>query len=380
MPINLNSSAAPTLVRPGTERLAEPEVHGEQGEQFLPREPGAQPFSATGARLDALSGRLEENAKTLKAFTLPAAVSTADIDSDPQGVSRYLQAQQVAVGQASRGLQKLSEATGTTKVSEQVVEAELRKLAQSPEGQSLAPEFTGETLEKLLAAMPGAYAAGASAGAPDFFKTLEDMIAFIKTDYLAVYENALKQYSDFYKEFNEKVMSKMGDWVTGKDDGKKVELDFKSLIEALKSLIAGVRDRRLYPVEANKSVSKQDAEKWATAIGLPSSCVIQQNGRWQVIIDVSPLGTMVAELERINPYWNGGSILGAIPKYSMDSSKFQAWQTGFNSQESELKNQLQMLTTKYGNANSYHENFNKILSSQLSQYAEMLKNMAAAIG
>lgn len=63
-----------------------------------------------------------------------------------------------------------------------------------------------------------------------------------------------------------------------------------------------------------------------------------------------------------------------------DTAKFQAWQTGFNSQEGDLKNQLQLFTTKYGSANSYHENFNKILSSQLSQYAEMLKAIASGIG
>lgn len=44
-----------------------------------------------------------------------------------------------------------------------------------------------------------------------------------------------------------------------------------------------------------------------------------------------------------------------------------------------MKNQLQMFTTKYGNANSDHENFNKILSSQLSQYAEMLKTIVGGI-
>ena len=61
-----------------------------------------------------------------------------------------------------------------------------------------------------------------------------------------------------------------------------------------------------------------------------------------------------------------------------DSAVFQAWQTGFNSLEGDLKNQLQVFSTKYGNANSYYENFNKILSSQLSQLAETLRAMAGA--
>jgi type III secretion system IpaD/SipD/SspD family effector len=376
MSIHLNGSAAPSLVRLDTQRLAEPEVYGQQGKQFLPRDPEAKPLLATVARLDALSGRLAETGETLKAFSLPAAVSTADIDSHPQGVSRYLQAQQVAIGQASRELQKLSEATGTAKASERVVEAELRKLAHSPEGQGIAPEFARDTLDKLLANMPNAYTAGAAAAAPNFFEVLEDMIGFIKKDYLAVYENALKKYSDFYKRFNEEVMSKMGSWVKGKKDGKEVELNIGRIGVALTNLIydSTRKDYFLYT-----AASKQDAEKWAAAMGLPSSSVIKSDAfvgalKWVVVIDVSPLTTMKAEVIKMGDYFSADGLA------SVDSSKFQAWQTGFNSQESELKNQLQMFTTKYGNANSYHENFNKILSSQLSQYAEMLKNIAAAIG
>ncbi|MNL12862.1 Invasin IpaD [compost metagenome] len=58
-----------------------------------------------------------------------------------------------------------------------------------------------------------------------------------------------------------------------------------------------------------------------------------------------------------------------------DTAKFQAWQTGFNSQEERMKNMLQSFTQKYSNANAYHDNFNKTLSSHLNQYADMLKAM-----
>jgi invasin D len=36
---------------------------------------------------------------------------------------------------------------------------------------------------------------------------------------------------------------------------------------------------------------------------------------------------------------------------------------------------LQSFTQKYSNANSYHDNFNKTLSSHLNQYSDMLKAM-----
>lgn len=102
-------------------------------------------------------------------------------------------------------------------------------------------------------------------------------------------------------------------------------------------------------------------------MGLPDSCVRKfADGTYRVMMDLSPLQKMIDAAPSNAETWN--------------SAKFQAWQTGFNSQEGDLKNQLQLFTTKYGSANSYHENFNKILSSQLSQYAEMLKAIASGIG
>jgi len=109
-------------------------------------------------------------------------------------------------------------------------------------------------------------------------------------------------------------------------------------------------------------------------------------------MDLSPLIVMRSSLIAVDP--PDAFLDSAIPPASLehilglfdpsvsvwDSAKFQSWQTGFNSQESELKNQLQKFTTKYANANSYYENFNKILSAQLGQYSEMLKQMANAIG
>lgn len=204
-------------------------------------------------------------------------------------------------------------------------------------------------------------------GSSDFFEQLLAMIGFIKGEYLEIYEALLTKYSDFYKEFNETIMAKMGDWITGKSDGKEVEIsgELRAALEALRNKYQQAPDGVLYPVSG--SATQEEAQKWAKALGLPDSCVQPDgNGGYRVMMDLSPLDAMIAAAPNGTVTW--------------DTAKFQAWQTGFNSQEGDLKNQLQLFTTKYGNANSYHENFNKILSSQLSQYAEMLKALASGIG
>lgn len=227
----------------------------------------------------------------------------------------------------------------------------------------------------------------------DFFEQLLAMIGLIREDYLAVYEALLDKYSNFYKEFNTEIMSKMGDWVNGIEDGKKVQLDpgisvaIKAMLQKYSAIPAGM----LFPVvDEDKQTwtpaTKDEAEKWAEALGLDPKKAVVSDGRggFCVKMDLSTLIAMDDALQfpRNPAYCSIFDPNCKEPEFlpmKWDTAKYQAWNTGFTNQEGDLKNQLQMFTTKYGNANSYHENFNKILSSQLSQYAEMLKAIASGI-
>lgn len=216
----------------------------------------------------------------------------------------------------------------------------------------------------------------------DFFEQLQAMIGLIRKEYLAVYEALLKKYSDFYAEFNRDIMAEMSKWITSSGDGKTVTIN-RGLLTAIGDLLTKYSAQptgMLFPIpdkDGNWPVtSEDDAKKWAEAMGMgKDSPNVQPDGKggYIVMMDLSPLKTMD---DALRPLFSGAGI---PVEAHLDSAKFQAWQTGFNNQEGELKNRLQLITTKYGNANSYHENFNKILSSQLSQYAEMLKAIASGI-
>ena len=106
---------------------------------------------------------------------------------------------------------------------------------------------------------------------------------------------------------------------------------------------------------------------WATELGLPSSCVKQKNGGYIVLPDLTPLRTMIQELEGMGGY-SGNGIL------ELDNAKYQAWQAGFKSQEENLKTTLQTLTQKYSNANSLYDNLVKVLSSTISSCLETAKS------
>lgn len=351
-------------------------------EQVGSSEVELRPFASMAERstqslvslLGKLNVRLGEVNSAVRAFSLPAVAGPVDFAAGEEAVREYFIARRAESVKTERALRTLLGQVEASKVQCHLLEAELHKwaaLAQpdSPEIQ----QWKDETLQKLrdIPHAPEAVreALGSLSGSADFFEQLLAMIGFIKGEYLAIYEELLTKYSAFYKEFNETIMAKMGDWIKGKSDGKEVEISsqLRAALEALRDKYQKAPDGVLYPTADGGPATKEDAQKWAKALGLPASCV-QPDGKggYRVMMDLSPLDGMIAAAPEGTVTW--------------DSAKFQAWQTGFNSLEGDLKNQLQLFTTKYGNANSYHENFNKILSSQLSQFSELLKAIVSGIG
>ncbi|WP_160105134.1 IpaD/SipD/SspD family type III secretion system needle tip protein [Pseudomonas izuensis] len=227
-------------------------------------------------------------------------------------------------------------------------------------------------IERSLSAMsvPAEIADDLDAGVKssnDFFDKLLELIDLIKNGYLAGYEHIIAAYSEFFKDFNAEITAKMKDWIEGADEGKEVKLNAGALRRALETLLQKYSHPNpasvLFPKPGQGGASREEAEKWREALGLPASCLKQNaDGTWCVVIDTGPLSKMA----------EGLPLFGTV---TWDTAKFQAWQTGFNAQEERMKNMLQSFTQKYSNANSYHDNFNKTLSSHLSQFADMLKAM-----
>jgi len=202
----------------------------------------------------------------------------------------------------------------------------------------------------------------------DFFDKLLELINLIKNGYLAGYEHLIKAYSDFFSDFNKEITAKMKEWIEGANDGKEVKLNAGQMRSALQALIQKYSHPNpasvLFPAPGMDGATREEADNWRKALGLPESCLKRNaDGTYSVVMDMGPLTVML------------GSLPTSGTWVTWDTAKFQAWQTGFNAQEERLKNTLQSFTQKYSNANSYHDNFNKTLSSHLNQFADMLKAM-----
>ncbi|AFY20813.1 IpaD/SipD/SspD family type III secretion system needle tip protein [Pseudomonas sp. UW4] len=204
----------------------------------------------------------------------------------------------------------------------------------------------------------------------EFFDKLIDLIDLIKKGYLGGYEYIMDAYSDFFVDFNELITARLKDWVVGEDQGNGVWLYNGPLRTALNELIKKYSHPNpasvLFPKPGKEGVSREEAKKWLDTLGLPDACLkLNSDGSYCVVIDTGPLWTM---RDSLPPGGGNDSVY-------FDNARFQAWQTGFNAQEERLKNTLQSFTQKYSNANSYHDNFSKTLSSHLNQFFDMLKAM-----
>ncbi|WP_440029644.1 type III secretion system needle tip protein SctA [Chromobacterium amazonense] len=203
----------------------------------------------------------------------------------------------------------------------------------------------------------------------DLWDAISKAIGNIENGYLDVYENVVARYTAFYQAFSD-ILAQKGGWVSPGSSADKVKLNVKDFESALLSLMVKFslpsKDAILFPkVDENGNVgeaTQQQAKEWAKELGLPESCVNEYpagSGKYVVVIDMGPVSTMITELNKLGKPDDDGNV-------ELDNAKFQAWQSGFNSQEESLKNTLQTLAQKYSNANSVYDNLVKVLSSTIS--------------
>lgn len=206
----------------------------------------------------------------------------------------------------------------------------------------------------------------------ELWEKIANAIGQIGKDYLEVYEDVVGKYTEFYTDFSD-ILSRMGSWISpGGNDGNQVKLNVDELLNALNSLKNNYsldnKKSVLFPAQAESGeitgVSDESvAKQWAKELGLPDSCVKNVNGKYVVVVDLTPINAMIRDTSALG---NG--------EVEIDNAKFQAWQAGFKAQEENLKNTLQTLTQKYSNANSLYDNLVKVLSSTMSSCLETAKS------
>ncbi|HEF8785965.1 TPA: type III secretion system needle tip protein SctA [Providencia alcalifaciens] len=282
-------------------------------------------------------------------------------------------------------LETMNEKINERVLTRQHVEGALKSLASShvvltEEQKQYLQQGFGENLPKLPMFNAGDNTISGQVMMSDaeLWEKISKSIGDINDSYLKMYESTVAGYTYFYQKFSEKILSQMGSWVQPGKDGNSVKLLAKNIFDTLWSIVNACEGTNgssldpsyvLLPPQSGGSTvdtcSKEMAEMWAAELGLPSSCVKQINGGYVVLPDLTPVKTMITELQDMGG--NNGTL-------ELDNAKYQAWQAGFKSQEENLKTTLQTLTQKYSNANSLYDNLVKVLSSTISSCLETAKS------
>ncbi|WP_082113629.1 IpaD/SipD/SspD family type III secretion system needle tip protein [Chromobacterium vaccinii] len=231
------------------------------------------------------------------------------------------------------------------------VPAHARSLLSSfPQMARLAPQLAKEDVREFAEGRKASLFSDV-----ELWGKVHDGIDSLNKNYLQQYQKIVSTYTDFYKNFSDMVLGKIGGWVESVSggDGKadKINLHVKDMTDALGDVVSK-SDLVLYKGD--------DAAKWfkdMTGKDSGASNGLKLEGN-QVKIDTSVLDKMTENLNNLKK------------PDSLDSAAFQAWKSGFDSQAEQLKNTLQVLTQKYSNANSTFDNMVKILSSTITACLE----------
>jgi type III secretion system IpaD/SipD/SspD family effector len=181
----------------------------------------------------------------------------------------------------------------------------------------------------------------------EIWADLSKAIKGINDDYLSLYEKAVREYTEFYREFS-KILAELGNYINQGKDENYVKVDVDKLLARLQALMDKYQGTTLF------SGSSDEAKAWAERLGLPASCV--DGGT--VKLDLGPIQSMIKALEGIKNE--------ATKDPGLSSAKFQAWKAGFSAQEENLKNTMQTMGQKYSNAHSLYDNLVQVLSKTIS--------------
>ena len=225
------------------------------------------------------------------------------------------------------------------------------------------------------------------------------MISSLKTDFLEPQQKAASVYTDFYNKFNSDVYNELSKYIkpTSKTDntaGNYLKFEgntFKGIInifygkyfDAAGKAKTDAPSAILYPPQTGTTISEKlpngntltlaDAIQWASSFGLspaqvgtassPGRCIMNYPpGTESYVVQIDP--QPIQNMQNSNP--PDGEVL---------IQTYQAWNTGFESEVSKLKNQLQLFAQAAQNALSTYQSRNDLFSSLISSLHRSLQGV-----
>lgn len=179
----------------------------------------------------------------------------------------------------------------------------------------------------------------------------------LKEEWLKKYEQALAKYIEFFREFSE-IMAKLKDGVTADSDPNFINLNLKSLSDALYALEAK------YKLASNglaSFASQKQADDFIKELNLSGLTVKRDGNKYVVMIDTKP----VFDLNKSFPN-----------TAKWDMAKYNAWLSAKDSYVETLQHPTKVLAEKYSRKVQDFDALFKLLSAQIESTSEADKTVA----
>ncbi|WP_312317705.1 IpaD/SipD/SspD family type III secretion system needle tip protein [Stenotrophomonas sp.] len=188
----------------------------------------------------------------------------------------------------------------------------------------------------------------------EFYDQISTLLATLKQNWLSKYQDAMKKFLEFYKEFSDALEHLKPE---GSGDKGDVKINFKDLYDKLQEILGD------YALEKNALGSfptKAAAQSFIDSLGLPGLKVEENpgaDGQYKVMInlaDVKAISDSAAQ---------GGTV-------TWDSAKYNAWVSAKDGNVEQIKHVSKVLGEKLSETTQQFDNIVKILSSTIDKITD----------
>lgn len=179
------------------------------------------------------------------------------------------------------------------------------------------------------------------------------------SDDMKVYYNLIENYTKFYEQLCTALAETAKDVVA--DGDNKVKVNVRDIVEKLTAVINAAKQMN---VELPKGVSQSTIDTWKSELGDAVTIKTNPNdGTVSLGINTAQVESMLKAVTELPGA--GSKDSGYSSELGMSTVAYQAWQTGRDTQRSNVQNSVQTLLQKFQNRQSNFDNLVKVLSNSM---------------
>ncbi|WP_282296418.1 IpaD/SipD/SspD family type III secretion system needle tip protein [Stenotrophomonas sp. PS02289] len=186
----------------------------------------------------------------------------------------------------------------------------------------------------------------------EFYDQIATLLSALKQNWLSKYQDAMKKFLEFYKEFSDALENLKPE---GSGDKGDVKINFQTLYDKLQEILVkyGNQENAL-----GSFPTKAAAQAFIDSLGLPGlEPVLGADGEFKVMINLT-------DVKAISESTDKGATV------TWDSAKYNAWVSAKDGNVEQIKHVSKVLGEKLSETTQQFDNIVKILSSTIDKITD----------